>query len=40
MNDLDYEYCQEGVFLNSFNLVFVHKEVRCTNETKTAQTAK
>ena len=40
MNDFGYEYSQDGVCLSSFNRVFVHKEVRGTNETKTAQTAK
>ena len=34
MNDLCFEYCQDGVCLNSFNWVFVHKEVRCTNKTE------
>ena len=40
MNDLSYEYSQDGVYLNRFDLCFVQKEVRRTNETKTAQTAK
>ena len=35
MNYLCYEYCQDGVCLNSFDCAFVHKEVRCTNKTKT-----
>ena len=34
MNDLCYEYSPEGVYLNSFDCVFVHKEVRCTNKTE------
>ena len=34
MNDLYYEYSQDGVCLNSFNGVFVHKEVWCTNKTE------
>ena len=34
MNDICYEYSQEGVYLNSFDCVFVHKEVRCTNKTE------
>ena len=34
MNDLCYEYSQDGVCLNSFDCVFVHKEVRCTNKTE------
>ena len=34
MNDLCYEYSQNGVCLNSFDCVFVHKEVRCTNKTE------
>ena len=43
MSDLGYEYSQDGVCLSSFDhvdLVFVHKEVRSTNETKTAQNTK
>ena len=32
MNDLCYEYSQDGVRLNSFDCVFVHREVRCTNK--------
>ena len=39
-NDLGYEYSRDVVCLNSFDRVFVHTEVRCANETKTAQTAK
>ena len=35
MNDLCYKYSQDGVCLNSFDCVFVHKEVRCANKTKT-----
>ena len=31
MNDLCYE---DGVCLNGFHCVFVHKEVRCTNKTE------
>ena len=34
MKDLCYEYSQNGVCLNSFDFVFVHKEVRCTNKTE------
>ena len=34
MNDLCYEYSQDGFCLNSFNCAFVHKEVRCTNKTE------
>ena len=34
MNDICYEYSQDGVCLNSFDCVFVHKEVRCTNKTE------
>ena len=34
MNDLCYEYSQDGVCLNSFDCVFVHKEARCTNKTE------
>ena len=33
-NDLCCEYSQDGVYLNSFDCVFVHKEVRCTNKTE------
>ena len=32
MNDLC--YAQDSVCLNSFNCVFVHKEVSCTNKTE------
>ena len=32
MNDLCYEYAQDGVFLNSFGWVFVHEEVRCSRK--------
>ena len=32
MNDLCYEYSQDGVSLNSFDCVFVHKVVRSTNK--------
>ena len=35
MNDLWCEYSQNGVSLNSFYCVFVHKEVRCTSKTET-----
>ena len=34
MKDICYEYSQNGVCLNSFDFVFVHKEVRCTNKTE------
>ena len=34
MNDLYYEYSQDGVCLNSFDCVFVYKKVRCTNKTE------
>ena len=34
MNDLYYKYSQDGVCLNSFDYVFVHKEIRCTNKTE------
>ena len=34
MNDLSYEYFQDGVCLNSFDCVVVHKTVRCTNKTE------
>ena len=34
MKDLCYEYSQNGVCLNSFDCVFVHKEVRCTSKTE------
>ena len=35
MNDLCcYECCQDGACLNSFDCVFVHKEIRCANKTK------
>ena len=34
MNDLCYEYSQMVFFLNSFECVFVHKEVRYTNKTE------
>ena len=34
MNGLCYEYSQDGVCLNSFDCVFVHKEVRCINKTE------
>ena len=34
MNDLCYEYSQDGVCLNSFDCDFVHKEVSCTNKTE------
>ena len=32
MNDLCYEHSQDGVLLNSFGCVFVHKEVRCSSK--------
>ena len=34
MNDLCYEYFQDGVCFNSFDCVVVHKKVRCTNKTE------
>ena len=34
LNDLGYEYSQDGVCLNSFDCVFVYEKMRCTNETK------
>ena len=34
MNDLRYEYSQDGVCLKSFDRVFVHKEVSCTSKTE------
>ena len=34
MIDLCYEYSQDGVFLNSFDCVFDHKEVTCRNKTE------
>ena len=34
MNDLCYKYSQDSVFLNSFDCVFVHKEVRCSSKTE------
>ena len=34
MNDLCYEHSKDGVCLNSFDCVFVHIEVRCTNITE------
>ena len=34
MNDLYYEYSQDGVCLNSFDCAFVYKKVRCTNKTE------
>ena len=34
MKDLCYEYSQSGVCLYSFDCVFVHKEIRCTNKTE------
>ena len=40
INDLCYEYFQDGVCFSSFDRVFVHKQVRITNETKIAQTTK
>ena len=40
MNGLGNKYSQDGVCLNSFDGGFVNKEVKCTNKTKTAQTAK
>ena len=32
MNDLCYEYSQDGVSLNSVSWVFIHKEVRCSSK--------
>ena len=34
MKDLCYEYCQNGVCLNSFDYVFAHKDVRGINKTE------
>ena len=34
MNDLCYKYSQDSVFLNSFDCVFVYKEIRCSNKTE------
>ena len=34
MKELCYEYCQNGVCLDSFDCVFVHKEVRGTSKTE------
>ena len=34
MNDFCYEHSQYGVFFNSFDCVFLHKEARCTNKTE------
>ena len=34
MNDLCYEQSEDAVGLNSFDCVFVHKEVRCANKTE------
>ena len=34
MNDLGYEYSQDGVCLNRFDRDFVQKKVRRTNEQK------
>ena len=34
MNDLCNEYPEDGVCLHSFDCIFVHKDVRCTNETE------
>ena len=34
MNDLCYEKPQDDVSLDSFDRVFVHKEVRCASKTK------
>ena len=35
INDIWYEYYQDEVCLDSFDWVFVHKEVRLTNKTET-----
>ena len=34
MNDLCYEYFQNGACLYSFDCLFVHKDVRCTGKTE------
>ena len=34
MNDLCYELSQNAVGLNSFDCIFVHKELRCANKTE------
>ena len=34
MNDLWYEKSEDVVCFNSFDRVFVHKEVRCANKTE------
>ena len=34
MNDAYYECFQDGACLKSFDCVFVHKEIRCTNKTE------
>ena len=34
MNDLCYEYSEDGVCLNSFDCDFVDKEIRCTFKTE------
>ena len=34
INDICYECSQNGVCLNSFDCVFVHKEISCTNKTE------
>ena len=33
INYICYECCQDGICLNSFDCVFVHKEISCTNKT-------
>ena len=34
INDICYEYSQGGVCLNSFDSLFVDKDVRCTSKTE------
>ena len=34
MDDLCYEYFQDGACLYNFNCLFVHKDVRCTKKTE------
>ena len=34
MNDLCYKYSQDSVFFNSFDYVFVNKDVSCTKKLK------
>ena len=35
MNDLGYEYSQDGVCLNIFDRVFIHKELSAQTKQKT-----